>query len=134
MDGGNTKLADYGRNSDPSDFLNSGVQGPNDPFNDYYTGSTIQGLSAVDKQQLDALGFHLTVADTQAPTLARDNPLLITAGATQTITSSLLSATDNVSSPAQLHFTVTTAPSPRRRKNKRRPQYWPRRSAGCQGS
>jgi hypothetical protein len=58
VDGGNTKLADYGRNSDPSDFLNSGVQGPNDPFNEYYTGSTIQGLSAVDKQQLDALGFH----------------------------------------------------------------------------
>src|SRR3977135_1901699 len=79
VDGGNTKLADYGRNSDPSDFLNSGVQGPNDPFNEYYTGSTIQGLSAGYKQQLDAVGFHLTVADTQAPALATDNPLLITA-------------------------------------------------------
>src|SRR4030088_1545051 len=58
VDGGNTKLADYRRNSDPSDFLNSGVQGPNDPFNEFYTGSTIQGLSAADKEQLDALGFH----------------------------------------------------------------------------
>src|SRR5207249_2122565 len=42
----------------PSDFLNSGVQGPNDPFNEYYTYSTSQGLTTVDKEQLDALGFH----------------------------------------------------------------------------
>src|SRR6202165_5950781 len=28
IDGGNTKLADFGQNSDPSDFLNSGVAGP----------------------------------------------------------------------------------------------------------
>jgi Ca2+-binding RTX toxin-like protein len=60
IDGGNTKLADYGVSSDPSDFLNSGVQGANDPFNEYYTpGSTLQTLTAVDLQQLDALGFHL---------------------------------------------------------------------------
>jgi len=58
LDGGNTKLADYGQSSDPSDFLNSGVQGPNDPFNEYYTGSTIQSLTAIDLRQLDALGFH----------------------------------------------------------------------------
>ena len=58
VDGGNTKLADYGQTSDPSDFLNSGAQGPNDPFNEFYTGSTLQGLTAVDKEQLDALGFH----------------------------------------------------------------------------
>jgi serralysin len=58
VDGGNTKLADYGKTSDPSDFLNSGVQGSNDPFNEFYNGSTVQGLSIVDKEQLDALGFH----------------------------------------------------------------------------
>src|SRR5712664_951871 len=58
VDGGNTKLADFGQTSDPSDFLNSGVQGANDPFNEYYTGNTIQALSTVDKEQLDALGFH----------------------------------------------------------------------------
>jgi hypothetical protein len=58
LDGGNTKVADYGRTSDPSDFLNSGVQGPNDPFNEFYTGSTSQQLTAVDLKQLDALGFH----------------------------------------------------------------------------
>jgi serralysin len=58
VDGGNTKLADYGQTSDASDFLNSGVQGSNDPFNEFYGGGTLQGLTAVDLQQLDALGFH----------------------------------------------------------------------------
>jgi serralysin len=58
LNGGTTKLADYGQTSDPSDFLNSGVQGPNDPFNEFYTGSTLQTLTAVDLEQLDALGFH----------------------------------------------------------------------------
>lgn len=62
LDGGSTKLADYGQNSDPSDFLNSGVQGANDPFNEYYTSTTLQGLTSVDLQQLDALGFHLAAA------------------------------------------------------------------------
>src|SRR5579883_183876 len=60
LDGGNTKLADYGQNSDPSDFLNSGVQGANDPFDEYYTNSTLQQLTPMDLKQLDALGFHLT--------------------------------------------------------------------------
>ncbi|SHL52954.1 Tryptophan-rich Synechocystis species C-terminal domain-containing protein [Bradyrhizobium lablabi] len=58
VDGGNTKLADYGQISDASDFLNSGVQGYNDPFNEFYTGSTTQTLTNADKEQLDALGFH----------------------------------------------------------------------------
>jgi hypothetical protein len=58
LDGGSTKLADFGQSSDPSDFLNSGVQGSNDPFNEYYSGGTLQSLTAVDKQILDALGFH----------------------------------------------------------------------------
>ena len=60
MDGGLTKLADLGQRSDPSDFLNSGVQGPNDPFNEYYTSTTTQGLTKVDLAMLDALGFHTT--------------------------------------------------------------------------
>ncbi len=62
LNGGSAKLADYGQNSDPSDFLNSGVQGANDPFNEYYSGSTLQQLTAIDLKQLDALGFHLTSA------------------------------------------------------------------------
>jgi len=61
IDGGNTKIAQYGQNSDPSDFLNSGIQGSNDPFNEIYSSSTVQGLTAVDLKQLDALGFHLAI-------------------------------------------------------------------------
>jgi serralysin len=59
VDGGFTKIADYGQTSDPSDFLNSGVQGRTDPFNEFYNNSTFQSLTAADKEQLDALGFHL---------------------------------------------------------------------------
>ena len=62
LDGGNTKLADFGVSSDPSDFLNSGVQGGNDPFNEYYSGTTLQSLTTVDKEMLDALGFNTTPA------------------------------------------------------------------------
>jgi hypothetical protein len=111
LDGGTAKLADYGRTSDASDFLNSGVQGSNDPFNEFYNGATAQQLTAVDLKQLDALGFHLVPSDTQAPTLLNDNPLSIQAGSIQTITSSLLSANDNVSSSAQLRYTMTAGPT-----------------------
>ncbi|WP_035660387.1 NF038122 family metalloprotease, partial [Bradyrhizobium sp. STM 3809] len=62
VDGGYTKIGDYGQSSDPSDFLNSGVQGGNDPFNEFYTGSTLQTLTAADLKQMDALGFHLVSA------------------------------------------------------------------------
>src|SRR4051812_42995984 len=64
LDGGNTKVADYGRTSDASDFLNSGVQGASDPFNEFYNGGTSQQLTAADLKQLDALGFHLTSTST----------------------------------------------------------------------
>ncbi|MGY3451112.1 NF038122 family metalloprotease [Bradyrhizobium sp. USDA 4353] len=62
LDGGYTKLGDYGQSSDPSDFLNNGVQGGNDPFNEFYTYSTLQTLTTADLRQLDALGFHVTGA------------------------------------------------------------------------
>ena len=45
IDGGSTKLADFGQTSDSSDFLNCGVQGTNDPYNEFYNGSTIQMAS-----------------------------------------------------------------------------------------
>lgn len=70
VNGGATKLADYGQASDASDFLNSGVQGANDPFNEYYSSSTVQFLSNVDLQQLDALGFHLLTTTNRAPVAA----------------------------------------------------------------
>ena len=59
LDGGVTKLADFGQHSDPSDFLNTGVQGPNDPFDEFYNGSTGQVLSSVDLKLLHALGYHI---------------------------------------------------------------------------
>jgi len=67
LDGGKTKIADYGINSDPSDFLNSGVQGSIDPFDEFYNGSTTQTLTAVDLKQLDALGFTIK-STTPTPT------------------------------------------------------------------
>jgi hypothetical protein len=68
LDGGNSKIADYGQTSDPSDFLNSGVQGANDPFNEFYGSSTLQQLTAIDLKQLDALGFHLASTSTTIQT------------------------------------------------------------------
>jgi len=67
LNGGLTKWADYGENSDPSDFMNKVNYGgdgtspltPNDPFNQYYTSSTLQYLTPVDLEQMDVLGFHL---------------------------------------------------------------------------
>src|SRR5262249_30769624 len=46
--------------SDPGDFLNSGVQGSNDPFDEFYSVNTLQNLTAIDKELLDVLGFYLT--------------------------------------------------------------------------
>lgn len=62
IDGGTTKLADFGKTSDPGDFLNGGVQGT-DPFNEIVGG---RGLTSVDLQIMDVLGFTVTNA---APTV-----------------------------------------------------------------
>src|SRR5665213_113783 len=70
LDGGNTKIADYGLFSDPSDSLNPGPTQlgspyghltPNDPFNEIYGPGTVQGLRTIDKGQLDALGYNTQV-------------------------------------------------------------------------
>ena len=68
LDGGKTILANYGTGSDPSDFLNTGVQGATDAFNEYYSSSTLQTLSAIDLKQLDAIGYTLTSATPPANT------------------------------------------------------------------
>src|SRR5439155_3802744 len=57
LDGGRTKLADFGRYSDPSDLLNGGVQdsglsGASDAFDEYYTTS-LTWLTAVDHTIMD---------------------------------------------------------------------------------
>jgi hypothetical protein len=96
LDGGNSKVADYGRTSDASDFLNSGIQGPNDPFNEFYTGSTSQQLTAADLKQLVALGFHLVGSASgvnHAPVLTVSANISANAGQTLQA-SSLISATD----------------------------------------
>ena len=62
LDGGNTKLADFGVSSDPSDFLNAPNSNltPNDAFDEFYSNNTLQSLTPVDLQMLDALGFNTT--------------------------------------------------------------------------
>lgn len=72
VDGGATKLADYATVSDPSDFLNEGVQGSTDPLNAYYDSSTVGLLSNVDLAQLDVLGFHVVAPSAFSAGLASD--------------------------------------------------------------
>ncbi|MEA2834718.1 MAG: serralysin [Methylobacteriaceae bacterium] len=62
LDGGATDLADFGRTSDDSDFLNSSGRTPNDPFNEFYNASTIQGLTSTDLLEMQSLGFHAAAA------------------------------------------------------------------------
>jgi len=61
LNNGVTKIANYGQTSDSSDFLNSGLAGTTDPFDEFYSNSTQQHLTSLDLQQLDALGFHLAI-------------------------------------------------------------------------
>jgi protocatechuate 3,4-dioxygenase beta subunit len=90
VDGGITKLADYGQNSDPADMLNSGIQGTNDPFNEYYSGSTIQNLTLMDIQNLDSLGFNVGTAAPGGPSAATSSIVAssptVTADGTSTTT------------------------------------------------
>jgi hypothetical protein len=100
IDGGVTKLADYGQNSDPSDFLNSGVQGSIDPFNEFYSGSTSQVLSTVDKQLLDALGFNVNMGpggpSAATSSIATSSPTLTADGiSTTTLTVTVKDASGN---------------------------------------
>ena len=67
INGGLTKWAQYGVNSDPSDLLNAVNYGgdgsspltPNDAFDQFYTANTLQYLTPVDLELMDTLGFHL---------------------------------------------------------------------------
>jgi hypothetical protein len=61
LDGGKTHLADFGRKSDPADFLNGGVQDHgtrgSDPFDEFYGPSTSSSLTNIDILSMRALGF-----------------------------------------------------------------------------
>ncbi|HMG77731.1 MAG TPA: NF038122 family metalloprotease, partial [Xanthobacteraceae bacterium] len=67
LNGGATSWAAYGQGSDPSDYLNSqnysgygsSPLSPEDAFNEFYDGNTLQYLTPVDLEQMDVLGFHL---------------------------------------------------------------------------
>jgi hypothetical protein len=101
LNGGTTKIADYGQTSDASDFLNSGVQGSTDPFNEFYSNNTQQQLTAIDLMQLDALGFHLAInAPVDTPVVSDLNGASISAHRGQVYQlSSLFSASDPLNQP-----------------------------------
>ena len=58
IDAGATDIADFGQTSDYSDFLNGGVQGGVDPFNEFYNSGTLDSLTTADIREMDALGFN----------------------------------------------------------------------------
>jgi glucose/arabinose dehydrogenase len=106
IDGGQTDLADFGRTSDSSDFLNRGVQGANDPFNEFYSSSTLQNLTAVDKELIDVLGFNttpgsITVSATSSKAQQGGAAVTLLSGAptiTDAASSTLASATIKITS------------------------------------
>ena len=67
IDGGNTKLADFGVSSDPSDFLNAPASSltPIDPFDEFVSDLGSYGLNqtltSVDMTIMDVLGFDVTL-------------------------------------------------------------------------
>jgi hypothetical protein len=65
IDGGRTNLADFGRSSDTSDFLNA----PNDPFNEAGNGTS---LTALDLTLMDVMGFQRPLAPARAPEVSFD--------------------------------------------------------------
>jgi hypothetical protein len=103
MDGGATKLADFGIASDPGDFLTNGVQGV-DPFNETVGGNA---LTHVDLQIMDALGFRDDVSNPFEP----QSMLPVATGGTATISNDFLWATDIDNTPEQLTYRVLNAPA-----------------------
>ena len=65
-----SKWANYGKTSDPSDFLNDTLTGDTlDPFNEFYTpGGTAQYCLPADIEQMDAIGFTPKFNITTPPT------------------------------------------------------------------
>ena len=108
LDGGTTKVADYGQTSDASDFLNSGVQGSNDPFNEFYTGSTLQQLTAIDLKQLDALGFHLTSNQPDLTEYVAVSSTTVAAGGSVTIDAYDMNIGNGVSGPSTARIYLST--------------------------
>jgi VCBS repeat-containing protein len=110
IDGGNTKIADFGRTLDPSDFLNSGVQGSNDPFNQVYSNNTIQNLTTVDKEILDVLGFNIGSSTNHAP-VANADSYSVNENATLTVTAAGVLANDTDADGNSLTAVLASNPS-----------------------
>ena len=64
IDGGQTKLADFGVSSDPSDWLNAPQSSltPSDPFDEQASQNY---LTPLDLKMMDVLGFNVTPANVQ---------------------------------------------------------------------
>jgi FG-GAP-like repeat len=104
VDGGNTRLADYGLNSDPSDFLNDNPRNPpfstltpEDPFNEFYDVNTIQNLTTVDLTQLDVLGFSSGSIPDDTPTETVPGSVTATQDVSKAISGVSISDADAVS-------------------------------------
>ncbi len=80
-DGGVKTIADYGINSDPSDFLNNNLT-LNDPFDEFYDANTKQTLTSKDISQLRVLGFNVsTTPASSGPSFDAWNALASSGGA-----------------------------------------------------
>jgi serralysin len=103
LDGGNTKLADFGISSDPSDFLNAPNSNltPNDAFDEFYSNNTLQSLTPVDLQMLDALGFNTSPLGLVVVANTAD---ALQAGAAV----SLLSSSPNINDPGSTTLSSAT--------------------------
>jgi hypothetical protein len=69
VDGGVTTIADWGQNSDPSDFRGTNSNPPsnltpNDSFNEFGTSANILTLTAADLAVFQALGYNIRIAVT----------------------------------------------------------------------
>src|SRR5207253_990212 len=105
IDGGVTKLADFGVSSDPSDFLNSPASNltPNDPFDEGIPGST---LTSVDLTMMDVLGFNVTSSPPQYVFFAPGQPM--NDAATARNRSAARSATRSLAATARTSFSMDT--------------------------
>jgi VCBS repeat-containing protein len=103
LDGGNTKLADFGISSDPSDFLNAPNSNltSNDAFDEFYSNNTLQSLTPVDLQMLDALGFNTSPLGLVVVANTAD---ALQAGAAV----SLLSSSPNINDPGSTTLSSAT--------------------------
>ena len=90
INGGSQDLADFGISSDPGDLLNTGVQGPNDPFNEFYSGSTIANLTQVDLRMMDVLGYNRNTSYVGSASGSSDVIASSDAGAVLTMASGMM--------------------------------------------